>query len=329
MAREAGVSVSAVSKVLRDAYGVSAEMRDKVQGAIEGLGYRPRTGARSMRGRTFTVGVLLSDIRSPFAPEIVEGVQAEFEGSAYQVVLGPGGPTPDRQQRSIETLIDSNVDGLVLIAPNVPTARLEELADIVPVVVIARHGRGRNYDSVVDDDAMGAALMVEHLADLGHRRICHISHPMGELRRPSVLSHTARADGYVAAMLERGLEPDVVTTSYTEDGGYRGALEALGRANPPTAVFAGADIAALGVLRAASERGLRVPEDLTVTGYDNTNVSAVPQISLTTIDQSGTLTGSVSARLLRERLEGRDAPVSYSVTPKLVERNTSAPPPAS
>lgn len=320
------MSVSAVSKVLRDAYGVSPEMREKVNAAIEFLNYRPQSGARAMRGRSFTIGVLLTDIRSPFAPMIIEGIVGEFENSPFQVIMGAGGAAPELQQRSVEAMVDHQVDGLIMITPSMPSAWLDKLAENLPVVVIARHGRGKHYDTVVDEDAVGAALMVEHLVELGHREIVHISHPIGSLRRPSVLAHTARADGYAEAMAQHGLEADVITTSYTEEGGYQGAMKALRRTRPPTAIFAGADVAALGVLRAAHECGFRVPEDLTVTGYDNIDVSAIPQISLTTMDQSGQLSGSMSAKMLRERLDGRTAPTTYSITPRLIARRTSTSP---
>ncbi|MDX3798267.1 LacI family DNA-binding transcriptional regulator [Streptomyces sp. AK04-3B] len=326
VAKEARVSVSAVSKVLRDAYGVSPEMRVKVTTAIELLGYRPQAGARAMRGRSYTVGVMLAALSHPFQPEIVEGVTDELDPSPYQEILITGGLVAPRQQRSIEALVDRQVDGLVIITPQIDTAWLEQLGSGIPAVVVARHGGAAHFDTVVDDDRGGARLMVDHLVGLGHRSITHTSHPAGGLKRPFVLAHTARRDGYVAAMKRRGLEPDVIETSYTEEGGYLAAVEALDRPSPPTAIFAGADIAALGVLRAAEERGLRVPEDLTVTGYDNINASAIGRVALTTIDQSGHLTGQMSARLLLERVNGRTQPVHYVVAPRLVVRATSAAP---
>jgi len=127
-------------------------------------------------------------------------------------------------------------------------------------------------------------------------------------------------------MRRHGLEPDVVETMYDEEGGYRAALEVLARPVPPTAVFAGADIAVPGVLRAAEERGFEVPRDLSVTGYDNIYISTIGRVSLTTVDQSGHFTGSVSARLLLERMEGRTRPVHYTVAPRLIARSTSASP---
>ncbi|MDW8803605.1 LacI family DNA-binding transcriptional regulator [Streptomyces scabiei] len=320
------MSVSAVSKVLRDAYGVSPEMRAKVTVAIEALGYRPQAGARAMRGRSYTVGVMLVALSHPFQPEIVEGITDELDPSPYQEILITGGLAPQRQQRSIEALVDRQVDGLVVIAPEMSTSWLEQLGASLPTVVVARHGGASHYDTVVDDDHGGARLMVDHLVGLGHQRIVHTSHPAGGLKRPFVLSHTARCDGYVSAMKRHRLEPDVIETSYTEEGGYQAAVEALDRPNPPTAIFAGADIAALGVVRAAEERGLRIPEDLTVTGYDNVNASAIGRVALTTVDQSGHLTGQMSARLLQERLDGRTQPVHYVVAPRLVVRATSAAP---
>jgi LacI family transcriptional regulator len=278
-----------------------------------------------MRGRSFTIGVTLVDLGSPFQPEIAQGIAEGLAPTPYQEIMIAAGSSPAGNQRSIEALIDRQVDGLIVIAPWTSADWLEELGTRIPTVVIARHGGAASYDSVVDDDVMGAGLMVDHLVALGHRRIVHTGHPSGGLRRPSVLSHTARADGYKAAMKRHGLDPEVIVTSYSEQGGYDAAIRALGRPQPPTAIFAGADIAALGVLRATEELGLRVPEQVTVTGYDNIFFSTVGRISLTTVDQSGHLTGSMSARLILERINGRTAPVHSIIAPSLVIRGTSGP----
>jgi LacI family transcriptional regulator len=194
-------------------------------------------------------------------------------------------------------------------------------------VVVARHGGSDRYDSVVSDDYEGARLTVEHLMSLGHRRIAHTTQPSGQLRRPHVLSHTARLEGYREAMLAAGQEPDVIETSYSEEGGYTAARIALTRPKPPTAIFAGADNAAFGVLRAAEEMGLRIPEDLSVTGYDNIYASSIGRVSLTTVDQSGHHTGELSAQLLLDRIAGRARSVQEVLAPKLFARGTSGPAP--
>jgi LacI family transcriptional regulator len=325
VASEAGVSVSAVSKVLRDAYGISPAMRAKVTAAIDRLGYRPHAGARGMRGRSYTIGVMLTELGSPFQPLLVQGITDELEPTPFQEILvSGGGVVPERQQRAVEALVDRQVDGLILIAPWMNTAWLEKLGVGLPTVVIARHGGGDNFDTVVDDDFEGAGLIVDHLVELGHERIVHTSQPSGGLKRPFVLSHTARRDGYVHAMKRHGLAPDVIVTSYSEEGGYQAAVEALTRRTPPTAIFAGADIAALGVLRAAEERGLQVPADLSVTGYDNIDTSAIGRISLTTVDHAGHLIGSISAKLVLDRVSGRIEPVHHVVAPRLIVRKTTA-----
>ena len=183
-----------------------------------------------------------------------------------------------------------------------------------------------HFDSVVDDERLGARLVVDHLVALGHRRILHTSQASGAWEGDFVLSHTARRQGFEQAMRNHNLEPDTIQTYYSEEGGYEAALQAFARDDRPSAIFAGADIAALGVLRAAEEHGLRIPGDLTVVGYDNIYTSTINRVSLTTVDQSGHLTGAASIRLLLERIDGRTEAKQVVVTPQLVPRRTSGPP---
>jgi LacI family transcriptional regulator len=150
--------------------------------------------------------------------------------------------------------------------------------------------------------------------------------PAGDLQRPSVLPQTARADGYIAAMTAHGLEPDVIMTEYSQDGGYHGAMIALDRPSPVSAIFAGTDTVALGVFRAVHERGMSVPDDISLIGADNISVGSLPQVSLTTVDPSAAANGAMAARLLRERIAGRTNPISYSIAPSLVVRGSTRAP---
>lgn len=327
VAAEAGVSVAAVSKVVRSAYGVSDEMRAKVQAAIDKLGYRPNVGARTMRGRSYTVGVKAVELSSLFVSEVVEAIGDELNDTPFDMILTATGADPTRQRRSIESLLDRRIDGLIVVAPWVSPAWLEQVAERVPTVVVAQHGLAKAYDTVVNDDAEGARMVVDHLVGLGHRAIAHTSQPAGsDSTHP--LSHVARQKGYEDAMHSHGLEPDVIITSYSEHGGYEATRTALARPEPPTAIFAGADIAALGAMRAIEDTGLSVPGDVSLVGYDNIWVSAIKRISLTTVDQSSRVTGAASARLLLERMKGeRSQPIRYTVTPSLIVRGTTAPPP--
>jgi LacI family transcriptional regulator len=325
--RAAEVSVSAVSKVVRNAYGVSPQMRERVTAAIDALGYRPHASARAMRGRSYTIGVVISEFGTPFQLEIAQAIADELEPTPFHVVVVAGGLTPVRQKPRIEGLIDRQVDGLVLVAPWLDAASIDQIGQGLPIVTIALHGTPKHFDTVIDDEGLGARLVVDHLVSLGHRSIVHTSTASGDWEGDFVLSHTARRRGFEQAMDDQGLEPDIIETHYTEEGGYDAAMQVFTRDRRPSAIFAGADIAALGVLRAAEERGLRVPEDLTVVGYDNIYTSTIKRVSLTTVDQSGHLTGAASIRMLLERINGRTEPKQFVVAPRLITRRTSGPPP--
>ena len=327
VASHAQVSTTAVSKVLRNAYGVSPAMRDRVRAAIDELGYRPHAAARAMRGRTFTIGVLLPHIRNPFFPEILDGVMEQIAGTGYEVIIVQGGADLKTETGAIDALVDRQVDGVLMVAPLSSKARLEEVAEGTPTVVLGRHERSAAYDSVLDDDDAGAELVMEHLIALGHRRIAHIAQKDGSRGRPSALLHTIRAETYQRVMRDHGLADEIViaATSYTEEGGYLGTRELLARSPRPTAIFAGADLAAFGALAALHETGLTVPGDISVAGYDNTRMAALANISLTSVDQDGGTMGRAVGRLLLERIEGRTASVRFSVAPTLVPRRSTGP----
>ncbi|MEV4019300.1 LacI family DNA-binding transcriptional regulator [Nonomuraea angiospora] len=329
VASHARVSTTAVSKVLRNAYGVSEAMRVKVQAAIDELGYRPQAAARAMRGRTFTFGVVLPHIRNPFFADILDGFDEQIAGAGYQAIIVQGsGRDAEAEVRAIDALVDRQVDGILVVAAVIPRARLEEMARNTPTVVLGRHDRSAVYDSVLDDDEAGAELAVEHLIALGHRRVAHITQKdVGSVRSVTLL-HTIRARTYERVMAEHGLAEHIAlaATAYTEEGGHQGTCELLARTPRPTAIFAGADQAAFGALAAIHEAGLAVPGDVSVVGYDNARAAALSHISLTSVDQDGAIMGKTAGRLLLERIEGRTTAVRFSVTPTLVTRRSTAPP---
>jgi LacI family transcriptional regulator len=328
VASHAQVSITAVSKVIRNASGVSPAMKHRVKTAIDELGYRPQAAARGMRGRTFTIGVVLPHIRNPFFADILDGLSDQLEDTGYQEIMVRGGVTRKAERKAVDALVDRQVDGIIMVAPLASKTRMEEVAQETPTVVLARHERSAVYDSVFDDDDAGAELVVNHLIALGHRRIAHITHQDNSSAQPSDLLHIIRAETYKRVMREHGLgdEIAIATTFYHEQGGYDGARQLLSRSPRPTAIFAGADQAAIGALAAVHEAGLSVPADVSIAGYDNTLLAALPNIALTSVDQDGAVMGSTAGRLLLERIEGRMSAVRFSVTPKLVVRRSTAPP---
>lgn len=286
-----------------------------------------------MRGQTYTIGVVVPDIRNPFFAEVLDGVTGRLEGTDYQVLLGTGGNGERTETRVTEAMIDRGMDGIIMVAPVSPHRRLEHIGRTVPTVVVGRHGRSPAYDTVADDDTAGAALVVGHLAGLGHRRIAHIEHRETDPVRIREMPNAVRAQGYRQAMAAHGLsgEIDIASTSYTREGGYLGARQLLERPLPqrPTAIFAGADIVAMGALEALAEAGLSVPGDVSVAGYDNTMFAAFKPISLTTVDQAGAAIGANASRLLLERIADRGrATARIKLSPTLVVRRTTAAPPA-
>jgi LacI family transcriptional regulator len=195
--------------------------------------------------------------------------------------------------------------------------------------VVGRHGPSPGYDTVTDDDFTGAGLVVAHLAALGHRRIAHIEHLERDRVRLSEMPNARRADGYRDAMHRHGLggDIDIASTAYTREGGHLGARQLLGRRHRPTAIFAGADIVAMGVFDALTEAGLSVPGDISVAGYDNTAFAALGPVSLTTVDQAGHQIGATAARLLLDRIAQPGRPsAQVRFSPALVVRRTTAPP---
>ena len=196
VARAAGVSRAAVSKVIRDAYGVSDEMKAKVEATIEELGYRPRVSARAMRGASYTFGIEIPTIKNPFFTKIISGAASALEGTRYQLIIAPAGPHANRGPQAIQVLADRQVDGILAVSTAVDPAWLEELSQGIPLVMLGRHDDSQNYDTLVNDDVEGARMAVHHLYGLGHRDIVHLTiDPVWE-NHLATDPHAVRARGY-------------------------------------------------------------------------------------------------------------------------------------
>ncbi|MBR7831767.1 LacI family DNA-binding transcriptional regulator [Actinospica durhamensis] len=329
VALHAGVSMAAVSKVLRNAYGTSPAMTEKVRASMAELGYRPSSAARGMRGRTYTIGVLLDNLRNSFFADILEGVHEELLDTDYTVLIGAAGFDPTGQAHTIDAMVDRRMDGLILIAPGTSRGEVLATAADTPTVVIGHHDAAEVHDSVLDADDMGAAMVVDYLVSLGHRRIALLSSPGTKSSQWRKTPEIVLTNGYLEAMQRHGLEDaaTVVRAPYSDEGGYKAGLDLLSATHRPTAIMTGADVAAMGVFRAADELGLRVPADLSLVGYNNTALAALTSVQLTSVDQAGRTMGSTAARMLIERVEGRRTrAMQTTMTPSLVVRRSTAAP---
>ncbi|QEU88913.1 LacI family DNA-binding transcriptional regulator [Streptomyces viridosporus] len=336
VAARAGVSKSLVSLVLRGSDRVRPEKREAVLRAARDLGYRPNTAARSLSERrglppapgtspspsTPLVGVLLDDLRNPWFVDLLDGLSALLHASGLRMLLADARLNRRTGQDPAGPFLELGVDGLVVVGTLPDPAALEAAAERIPVVLAGgREAVPPGVDVVAGDDERGARLVTEHLIGLGHRRIAHIAGygAVGELRRRS----------FEATMRHHGLADRAVveTGDLTEEGGYRATVRLLNRPDRPTAVFAVNDITCVGVLSAAEELGLRVPRDLSVAGYDDTSISRLRHLWLTTVDNASHEVGHRAARLLLDRLgtPGGTGEL-HLVAPTLEIRGTTAAP---
>ncbi len=321
VAGKAGVSKSVVSRVMRGEASVSPSSRAAVMAAAEELGYRANAVARSLvQRRTYNVGVMVSDLHNIFFAEVLDGLNAAAAERGYRTLITTGNRDPVAEERALEQLLELRADGVVLAGARLEAKVVGAAARAVPIALVGSDLRLPGVDVVVDDDFRGAVLAVEHLAGLGHRDIALIDGGQGA-------GAAERRSGYRAAMAGAGLTPRIRIEpgDFTEGGGYEGARRLLSGPRLPTAIFASNDQSAVGALDAINEAGLRVPQDVSLMGYDNTALAALRHISLTTIHQPRNQIGKMAMKAVLRRIEHPGSPARRHVlAPKLIVRDTTA-----
>lgn len=321
VAAAAGVSRAAVSKVLRNAYGVSDAMRERVTAAMAELHYRPRVAARAMRGRTFTIGIEIPDFGNQFFTRMLSGAMRSLAGTSYQLVIAPAESGSREGLRAIEALVDRQVDGVIAVSPRVDQKALESIATRTPVVMFGRYDTSEKYDTVAGDDVAGTAAAMSHLFALGHTRIAHLT--LRESDEADTSPHSVRLREYRRAMAAAGYadRASVLRTDEGQDAAYATFAGALGDGADVTAVFAAHDELAIGALRAVAE----TRADVSIVGYDDVPIAAHPALGLTTVHQTGGDMGARAIELLLERVAGRTEPVHEVFTPELRVRTSTRP----
>jgi LacI family transcriptional regulator, galactose operon repressor len=317
VARAADVSTGTVSHVLSGARNVRPQTRERVERAIAELGYRPSTIARALTSRrTRTVGMVVPDVTNPFFTDLIWQVERALTDADYALIFGSSANDPQRERRYLEGLLQRRVDAAVLVVTaDADESLLRRIAEEIPTVHVDRAVGAT--DAVVGDNAAGTAAAVDHLVALGHRRIALVN---GDERLPTALERRA---GFDAALARNGLAPAAHAAGpFTLESGHRLMLDVLG--HEPTAVLAGNDLIAMGILNAAADRGVGVPGELSVVGYDDIAYAAFTSPPLTTVRQPGGEMGTETARLLLSRLDGHDGgPRRVIVHPELVVRGST------
>ena len=320
VAARVGLSPASVSLVLNNAPGPSAETRRRVQEAAEQLGYRPdRTASLLARRRRHLIGVTF-DVRSTFEAELVEEIDGVIGRFGYDVVLSA--MTRNRnEQRAIETLVDFRCEALILLGARAPSARLAALDRQLPIVLIGRR-TSESLDVVRTSDQDGIGQVVSHLVQLGHGRIAFLDGGKGTVA-------TDRRNGYRAAMRQYGLGEyiRILPGDLTEQAGIRAAETLLAEETLPTAVVAANDRSAVGLLDALHRANVRVPETISVTGYDDSPLARLGHVNLTTVSQNIQQQAEHAVAAAVERLDnGRTEHSEVVLAPRLIVRGTSGPP---
>jgi LacI family transcriptional regulator len=322
VAAYARVSASTVSHVLNATRFVEPETEERVRAAIEALGYRPNSVARSLRRRkTSTIGLLIPDISNPFFGDIARAIEDAGFSEGYNVILCNSDLSETKEMAYIEVLLSKQVDGLVLISSGNRSDPLRAILDAgVPVVVADRELGGLPVDQVLVDNEHGGYLAGQYLVHLGHRNIACIAGPEG------LTLSTERITGFRRALKEAGIElPDdaVIHGDFRYAGGEAAMHELLRQNDNLSAVFAANDTMAIGAINVLSRAGLRVPDDVSVIGFDNILQSTAIVPSITTIAQPVAELGQSSVSLLLKRIRQPTVPPSrVLLQTRLVERES-------
>ncbi|MDR7333746.1 LacI family DNA-binding transcriptional regulator [Roseateles asaccharophilus] len=320
VAELAGVSPSTVSRILNGTAAVSEAKKEAVEAAIRELGFRPNPVARGLAGgKTMSIGVVTQIISSPFYGEALLGIERELERAGYVPLFVSGNWHEDDERKAIEALLSRRVDGIIVLAGRLPNEQLVSLAGGLPTVVVGRQVQGPRIYSFSFDNRLGARLATQHLIDQGHRRIAFIA---GDLMHDDAVE---RQDGYLAAMAAAGLpvEPDLVVQSdFTAAGGMLAVSRLLERDVSFTALFVSNDEMAMGACLGLHRRNLRVPDDVSMVGFDDVVMARYTMPPLTTVRQSVYEIGTEAAAAMLAMLRG-EQPKAQPPGPELIVREST------
>lgn len=302
VAKLANVSTATVSRVLRKPDKVSKDTRQKVLEAVKKLNYQPNIVARQFRTKeTQTILVVIPDVTSPFFSEVLRGIEHTALESGYRVILGDTENNIEREREYADLLPQKQADGMILLTARMDRGDLEEISRQFPVVLACEYIDDLDVPTISINNISGAKKATEHLIQLGHTSIAHITGPM------NVILSRDRLKGYEQAMRshELHIDPDYIREGDSSlESGYKQMTQLLELDNRPTAVFVFNDLMAIGAIKAVKDKGLTVPGDIAVVGFDNINMTAIFEPTITTIDQPKYEIGKKAMELLLKLING-------------------------
>ena len=323
VAREANVSMATVSRVVNGNPNVKPTTRKKVLEAIDRLGYRPNAVARGLASKkTTTVGVIIPDISSIFFSELARGIEDIATMYKYNIILSNSDQNTDKELHLFNTMLGKQVDGIVFMGGNIKEELVQEFEKSpVPLVLAASFDKEDKIPAVTIDYEQAAYDAVKTLLETGHNHIGYVSGPFEE-----PVNGEKKLDGYKRALAEAGMpfeEELVVEGDYTYDSGIEAVEKLLTLSNRPTAIFVGTDEMALGVIHGAQDKGLQIPEDIEVVGFDNTRLATMVRPQLTTVVQPMYDIGAVAMRLLTKLMNKEIVEETNVVLPHRIEKRRS------
>jgi LacI family transcriptional regulator len=323
VAKRAGVSKMTVSRVINKSGYASRETRERVERAIEELGYVPNLLARSLRFKTTkTIALVLTDITNPFFTTIARGVEDTASERGFSVIFCNTDESQDEEAKYLNVLVQKQVDGIVLVPACCTTESVTFLRDrAVPVVILDRRIPDAPVDTVRCDSERGAYELTRHLVAQGHTEIAVLSGPS------AITTAADRVAGFQRALKETGLDAaHVYYGAYSVEGGYRTAQRAIAQTPRPTALFAGNNFIAFGALQALREHGLRVPDDIALVAFDDLPPAFTVEPFLTVMAQPAYNMGRRATLLLLDRLTGKGEkePQEIILPTELIVRPSSA-----
>ena len=322
IAKVANVSYATVSRALSGSSEIGKATRERILKICDEMNYIPDSVARSMvKKRTNILGVVTASINNPFMSELIEAIEITARENGYNLMVCNSAYDPELEKRQFSLLLGRRVDGIIVIPAGQESSKnLSAYQTDIPVVYVSENLQDTDQSFVAIDNAAGARLGVQYLHSLGHRKILYLG------RRAGSLTHTLRSEGVLSACRELGMEvvfkDNEARGKSSMDAGYRLATEYFGNPCGCSAIFCATDALALGAMQAADEKGLSIPEDISLLGFDNISFTALPRIGISTVEQPKTEMAKAAFELVTRELGEGEKRASVSIEPRLVKRTS-------
>ncbi|EMS72219.1 LacI family DNA-binding transcriptional regulator [Ruminiclostridium cellobioparum] len=328
VAKEAGVSITTVSRYLNNSYPVNVNTKKAIQEAINKLNYKPNAIARGLvRKKTNTVGIIVPYITNMFFPEVVRGISDQCNAKGYDIILVNSNSDGFEEKKAVENFLERQVDGIVIIAPKIeklPPSFYRKLNKTLPLVLVNKYFNDKDIVFIYNDERDGAFKATEYLLDLGHKNILFIS------GSENSYSSEVKIKGFNKALKSRGLlqkknsedNDNILISDYTSENTFKLIKSNMEHVRKHSAIFCANDLMAIGVIKALRSEGYEVPRDFSVMGFDDISISALYEPGISTVSQNITSLGKVSGDAIIKLISKEDVVRNQVLNTSLIIRDS-------